>query len=68
MADEDVRADRRVPPATGLRLVTAAQDGAREEAGDEAEGGDPVCLAHLVCQECGAVTVEGHRDWCPRQG
>jgi hypothetical protein len=35
---------------------------------DEQEGGSPVCLAHLVCEECGAVTTEGHRDWCSLAG
>lgn len=49
-----------VPPATGLRLVTPPEDAA--------EGGDPVCWAHLVCEECGAVTAEGHLDWCPHPG
>jgi len=29
-----------------------------------AEGGDPVCWAHLVCPECGAITSEGHRAGC----
>lgn len=33
------------------------------ELADE-EGGDPVCWAHLVCLECGAVTTEGHRPGC----
>jgi hypothetical protein len=28
------------------------------------EGGDPVCWAHLVCDECGAITTEGHRADC----
>jgi hypothetical protein len=46
-----------VPPATGLQFVTPLEDAA--------EGGDPVCWAHLVCEQCGAVTTEGHRDWCP---
>lgn len=32
------------------------------------EGGDPVCWAHLVCLECGAVTTEGHRPGCQSAG
>ena len=32
------------------------------------EGGDPVCWAHLVCIECGAVTTEGHRPGCQSAG
>ena len=28
------------------------------------EGGDPVCWAHLVCPECGAVTTEAHCPGC----
>ena len=32
------------------------------------EGGDPVCWAHLVCPECGAVTTEGHRPGCQSAG
>jgi hypothetical protein len=28
------------------------------------EGGDPVCWAHLVCRECGAIVSDGHRADC----
>jgi len=28
------------------------------------EGGDPVCWAHLVCPECGAIVTDGHRPDC----
>jgi 2-polyprenyl-6-methoxyphenol hydroxylase-like FAD-dependent oxidoreductase len=45
-----------------IRLVTPLAD----EFADEDEGGDAVCWAHLVCDECGAITTEGHRDGCPR--
>jgi hypothetical protein len=31
---------------------------------EDEEGGDPVCWAHLVCDECGAITAEGHRASC----
>jgi hypothetical protein len=47
------------PLAAEIRLVAPlAEEGE--------EGGDPVCLAHLVCDECGAVTTEGHRAGCSR--
>jgi hypothetical protein len=42
--------------AAGIRLVVP-------DSGDDA-GGDPVCWAHLVCDECGAITSEGHRAGC----
>jgi hypothetical protein len=44
-----------------LRLVTPLEDDA-----EETEGGDPVCWAFLVCDECGAITTEGHRSGCPQ--
>lgn len=31
-------------------------------------GGEPVCWMHLVCEECGAVTTEGHREGCSLAG
>jgi hypothetical protein len=37
------------------------------EPADEA-GGDPVCWAHLVCPECGAIETEGHRAGCELAG
>jgi hypothetical protein len=59
---EDSPADTE-PAPTGrrLRLVPPLEDEA-----DEAEGGDPVCWAHLVCDECGAIASEGHRTGCSK--
>jgi len=28
------------------------------------QGGDPVCWAHLVCPDCGAIETGGHRPGC----
>jgi hypothetical protein len=41
--------------------------GAESPAGQTAEpdeGGEPVCWAHLVCPDCGAMESEGHRPGC----
>ena len=46
------------PPADEIRMINPlAED-------DDSEVGDPVCWAHLVCDECGAITTEGHRAGC----
>ena len=42
------------PGAAGL-LMIAGED-----------GGEAACYAHLVCEECGSVTTEGHRTGCSR--
>ena len=47
------------PTERVLWLVPPLDDEAEETA-----GGDPVCWAHLVCDECGAITTEGHRAGC----
>ncbi len=35
---------------------------------DYAIGGDPVCWAHLLCPECGAVMGDSHRPGCSWNG
>jgi len=54
-------AGRNPQPGAGPR------DWAAEPAGEPGEGGDPVCWAHLVCPECGAMISGGHRPGCPSQ-
>ena len=54
--DREDAADAALPVA-GLRMVVPDEE-------DDAPGGDPVCWAHLLCPECGAVTTEGHRADC----
>jgi hypothetical protein len=51
------------PPAGEIRMITPLAELAED---DDAEDGDPVCWAHLVCDECGAITAEGHRAGCSR--
>lgn len=48
------------PVAESLRMVSGLQSAA--DAGET--GGDPACWACLVCEECGVVVSEGHRDSC----
>jgi hypothetical protein len=46
------------PPADEIKMITPlAED-------EDSPGGDPVCWAYLVCDECGAITTEGHRAGC----
>lgn len=54
---EDVRPDDYDLP--GSRLTGGAQPSSTD-----AEAGEAVCWAQLVCPECGAVTTEGHRESC----
>jgi hypothetical protein len=35
------------------------------EVGDD-RGGDAACWANLVCEECGAVQGDAHREGCTR--
>jgi hypothetical protein len=35
-----------------------------DDAAEPEEGGNPVCWAHLVCPDCGAISSEGHRAGC----
>jgi hypothetical protein len=48
-------------PASEIPMIAALTG---DEEDDEALGGDPVCWAYLVCEECGAITTEGHRAGC----
>jgi hypothetical protein len=58
---EDEHADAGpLRPVGKIRMVTPPAGLAE----DDTEGGDPVCWAHLVCDECGAITTEGHRPGC----
>ncbi len=59
--DGDHNAAGPLPPEGEIKMVAPL---AGDDAGDDAEGGDPVCWAHLVCDECGAITTEGHREGC----
>jgi tellurite resistance-related uncharacterized protein len=49
--------------------VPAAEAGEQHPDEPECEGGDPACLAGLVCEECGAVVgPDPHRPGCGRAG
>jgi 2-polyprenyl-6-methoxyphenol hydroxylase-like FAD-dependent oxidoreductase len=62
-AADGTRATAEVMTAV-LSRVLHRESAPRDDEAGETEGGDPVCLAHLVCDECGAITAEGHRDGC----
>lgn len=45
-------------PRDGVIAPTSRRDGDElDEAGGD--GGDPSCWAHLLCPDCGAVTLDG---------
>jgi uncharacterized protein YeaO (DUF488 family) len=61
--------------ATGpMTLLTATRDVDISQAAvlaqilrqdvEPGQGGDPVCWAHLVCPDCGAIETGGHREGC----
>jgi len=39
-----------------------------EAAAGDGSGGDPVCWAHLLCPECGAIPDDREMERCPRCG
>jgi predicted ArsR family transcriptional regulator len=61
----------RLDPAPGRCCVRAGQaaslDEVRRAVEPEDTPGDLACWAGLVCQECGAVLSEGHRDGCSQR-
>lgn len=59
--DSETGPDSQIRPVSQIQMVTPLAEG-------DQEGGDPVCWAYLVCEECGAVTTEGHRAGCSRSG
>ncbi len=54
--EDDDSAAGLASPAGEIRLIAPLEE--------DQEGGDPVCWAHLVCDECGAISAEGHRAGC----
>ena len=53
------------PPAPNPAEPPARRDPPDlEMLAEDAPGGESACYAHLVCEECGAVTTEGHRPSC----
>ena len=57
--EDDDSAAGLASPAREIRLIAPLEE--------DQEGGDPVCWTHLVCDECGAISAEGHRAGCSRR-
>ncbi|MFE2548326.1 hypothetical protein ACFXGI_07210 [Streptomyces sp. NPDC059355] len=64
--------DPKVPPAAaavpGAPASTPAAAPAPVPAPERAEGGEPACLLHLVCPDCGRLADERGARTCSRCG
>jgi hypothetical protein len=52
------------PHGRGDEATGSAPGAPVPEPEQDRDGGDPVCWAFMVCEECGAVVSEGHRAGC----
>lgn len=66
MVSEQDQPGRREPASESA--PPAARTLEMVQSDDASEAGDRVCWAFLVCEECGAVTSEGHRPECSQAG
>ena len=53
-----------MPGTSSWRSPGPVEQRQTEPMDDECTGGEAACWAHLLCEECGVVTGEPHRDWC----